>query len=197
MREKKITIHKKKTGVSANKLLERVPDESYLMEWTSLLAKQLIEDSELRESAVILFRIGAQWLAFEADYLYEIIDERPIHRIPHKVNGVVLGVVNLKGQLRLAVSLKEVLDIEEPKKKPRNPLAYGRMIAITKDGQQWIFPVDEVYGVLHVTDGEIENVPVTIAKSARNYLKGVVNWRDQNVGYLDSELIFSALHRSL
>ena len=79
----------------------------------------------------------------------------------------------------------------------KKDIHYKRMIAISKDGNQWIFPVDEVLGVFHFNLDHMKNVPVTVVKSKVNYLKGVISTRGHNIGYIDEELLFASLERSL
>ena len=125
-------------------------------------------------------------------------EERPIHRIPHKLNPSLKGLINLKGQLRLCVNLHHLLEVErETSKNEEDVLTYNRLLSIQKDGQVWTFPVDEVYGIYRVEVGEIENVPVTVSKSTANFLRGVVPWKGKTISYLDEELLFSSLERSV
>ena len=62
---------------------------------------------------------------------------RPVHRIPHRSNDVLIGLVNLRGQLQLCVSLHGLLGVEvagaspharriEPRGRPRSKAGAGR-----------------------------------------------------------------------
>lgn len=191
-------IHKSHGALSANRLLERSPDESYVDEWTALLAKGQELPRDTHEVAAVLFRLGKEWLAFPALYLSEVTNFKVIHRIPHQRNPVFRGLVNLRGQLRICISLANLLEIKETEETfVHKEIYYKRMIAISKEGNQWIFPVDEVAGVYHFNLEQMKNVPVTVVKSKVNFLKGVIEKHGLNVGYIDEELLFASLQRSL
>lgn len=172
-------------------LLNRKTDESYVEEWTALLQREIALESPEAQQSVVLFRLGGEWLAVATSIFAEIAQRRPIHRIPHRSGPLLLGLTNLRGQMRLCVSLHYLLQIEEGAKQ------YARMLAIQKGDQRWIFPVDEVYGNHRYRKRELQNVPVTVSKSTANYLKGVIAWEGKGVGVLDEDLLFQSLKRSL
>ena len=183
--------------ISKRHLLDRPPEEDYIEEWTSLLASRK-EDEDKKEISVVIFRLGSEWLALTTVTFAEVAQERPIHRIPHRSSRLLLGIVNLRGQLTLCVDMKNILEIEEEKLPVKKEgKIYKRMVAIQKGKNRWIFPVDEVYGVYHCDINRVENVPVTAAKSKVNYMKGIIEWNHHRVGYLDDELLFLNLDRSV
>ena len=59
------------------------------------------------------------------------------------------------------------------------------------------FPVDEVQRMHRLAANDVKPVPATIAKSVSNYTRGILAWRDRLVGYLDHELIFQAVNRTI
>ncbi len=185
--------------ISANKLLDRKPDPAYIAEWTELLQREMAAEREGDEQSVVVFRLDGEWLALKTALFAEIAHVRPIHRIPHRSGPLLLGMINLRGQLRLCVSLHHLLQLEEGVKEQKEGghRQYARMVAIRKGDEQWIFPVDEVYGNFRTRVAKLENVPVTVAKSTANYLRGVMAWEGKSVGLLDEELLFQSLRRSL
>jgi chemotaxis-related protein WspD len=191
-------VQNRKGLVSANVLLERISDQSYLEEWTDLLA-QGMNPKDTSESSAVLFRMGSEWLALSTFVFRQVADKRQIHQIPHRQNPILLGLVNLQGQLTLCVALNRMLEIDCPEinNKPVRELIESRFIAISKDNETWVFPVSEIFGVFHYDLSKVENVPVTVAKSTANYLKGVINWNNKNVGLIDDDLIFYSLKRCL
>lgn len=179
-------------------LLDRKADSRYLAEWTQLLQKERVSAEELHENSVVIFRLHKEWLALSTLIFSEVAETRPIHRIPHRSGKILLGVVNLRGQLHLCVALDKLLEIEPPDSSTNgsSSKAYRRMLEIKKNEERWIFPVDEVYGILRIDSKAMQNVPVTVAKSTANFLKGVFYWKNKSVGYLDEELLLSSLKRS-
>jgi chemotaxis-related protein WspD len=187
---------------SANRLLERRPDEDYIDELTRLIVKEKESMEMTAEMSLLIFRLYREWLAISTHVLHEVAQSRIIHKIPHRSGHVLMGLVNLRGQLRLSIALHNLLQIETATPEQIIPIqigrksSYQRMLSVQQGEDQWIFPVDEVFGIYHCTTKQILNVPVTVAKSTANYLKGVINWENRNIGYLDEELIFHSLKRS-
>ena len=60
----------------------------------------------------MIFRVGTEWLALPAAAIQEVSNLRPVHRVPHRTSGVLLGVVNVRGELLICVSLARVFGIE-------------------------------------------------------------------------------------
>lgn len=184
--------------ISANSLLAREPDDSYIAEWTALLAGDS-GPKDMAEASIVVFKIGEEWLALSTYICKQVADKRHIHSIPHRGDKFLLGMVNLQGQLTLCVSLNQVLEIQAPdmENKTLKELSEKRFLAIQKENETWVFPVSDIFGVIHTDMAKIENVPVTVSKSTANYLKGVINWNQKNVSLLDEELLFYSLRRSL
>ncbi|MDP1880273.1 MAG: chemotaxis protein CheW, partial [Parachlamydiaceae bacterium] len=61
--------------------------------------------------SLIVFRLNSEWLALRTEFLKEISSLKPIHKIPHRTNTVLNGVVNFHGQLQLCVSLQYALEL--------------------------------------------------------------------------------------
>ncbi|MCE5316301.1 MAG: chemotaxis protein CheW [Parachlamydia sp.] len=183
--------------ISAKMLLDRKPDDSYIAEWTALLQQEAALEGEADELSVVVFRLAGEWLALSTAVFAEIAHTRLLHHIPHRSGFLLLGLLNLRGQLRLCVSLHKLLELEDIPQPKAQRRQYSRLIAIRKGEERWTFPVDEVFGAIRFKKGAIQNVPVTVAKSTANYLRGVMLWEGKSVGILDEELLFQSLRRSL
>lgn len=179
---------------SANKLFERVPDEEYLEEWGALLAKEPESTKVGQEVPVVIFRLSTEWLALSVFSFAEIAENRPIHHVPHHSNNFLMGMVNLGGQLRLCISMHKFFEVPQSDEL-FDSHAKKYMLAIQKEGDFWVFPVDEIEGVYRLEVANMENVPVTVSKSAANYLKGMITWKKKSVGCIDDELLFYGLRR--
>lgn len=184
---------------SASSLLERPPPQDYLQEWKNILMRQAKNESTEGKVSVMVFRIGQEWLALETIYFNQVVPRRLIHRVPHRSGKVLLGVVNINGELQLCVALSQLLEIEQVITVHPNRVPYhqNRMIAIKKEHDLWIFPVDEIEGIQVWNLSAIENAPVNVAKSPVNYLKGIINVSHKSIGLLDDELLFYSLKRGI
>lgn len=184
-------------------LLNRPPPLDYMQEWEAALGREKTENAAIPHGAIVIFRLGSEYLALSSMVIGQITTLRTVHRIPHSKNPVMQGVVNVNGRLRLFVSLEAMLEIggkgrlgEKPEATPGST-ADTPMILFEYEGEVWTFAVTEVLGVFHCDLTNLKNVPVTVMKSSANYVKGVLNWKDRPVGLLDEGLLAFSLRRSL
>ena len=147
----------------------------------------------------MIFRIGAEWLALPTAVFAEVATLRPVHSLPHRRNGRVLGLVNVRGALLVCVSLHDLLGLEKaPETREDQARAlHRRLLVISHEGSRLVFPVDEVHGIHRCPPRELKEVPATVAKATATYTKSVLVWHDRAVGCLDAQLLFYTLNRSL
>ncbi|HWT37907.1 MAG TPA: chemotaxis protein CheW [Paraburkholderia sp.] len=152
--------------------------------------------------SALAFRIAGEWLALPTRVLREVDDIRAIHSLPHQRSRAVLGVVNVRGALTIAVSLGEMLNMEpatDSQRSTRN--GYPRMLVATHDSEPVAlpvaFPVDEVEGVIRFADTALLPVPATLAHATASHARGVLAWRDGTIGLLDPARLFDSIARSL
>lgn len=184
---------------SVERLLSRMPPVGYLREWETDLAREKNNPKALPHHAVAIFRLGPEYLALSSIVIGQITTMRPLHRVPHIRGDVIQGVVNLNGRLRMFISLENLLGIgrewaDQGGTQSRDIIP---MIVIQHQGDVWAFAATEALGVFHIDLSEARNAPVTILKSNVNYVKGVISWRDKQVGLLDEELLLFSLHKSI
>ena len=120
---------------------------------------------------------------------------RPVHSLPHRNKGAVLGLVNVRGELLICISLAALLGLETVKDDHR--ASHNRLMVVNRDGCRFVFPVDEVHGAHRYDPRTLKAVPATVAKSTPTYTGGVLAWQEKSVGCLDDEALFSAFNRSL
>ena len=104
------------------------------------------EAGSIDDMALLVFRLGSEWLALALSVVSEVTMLRPVHRVPHRTNRVFSGLVSLRGQLQLCVSMHGLLDVNPPDPS-LDPSLSPRLVVIRKDSETWAFPVDEVAGV--------------------------------------------------
>jgi chemotaxis-related protein WspD len=193
-----VDLLQKQSGIiSVNKLLDRPLEQEHIEEWTQLLAKPVEAPKEIHEMAVVIFRLGNELLALPTNVFVEVAESRKVHKIPHRSNSILMGMVNVNGQLQLCIALHKLLQIELDPMCSTGPLHPLRMLLIQKNGEKWIFPCNEVFGIHYCDSIHLSNVPITVAKSSANFLRGVINWNERAVGFLDEELLFYHLNKEL
>jgi chemotaxis signal transduction protein len=146
--------------------------------------------------AIVIFRIGEEYLAVSTAVVGQVTEMKPIHHVPHQRNKIIRGCVNINGQLRLFVSMTNLLEIGSDKEM-LSSVDKCSMMVIENESDVWAFAVAEVCGIHHCDMRQLKNVPVNVAKSTANYIKGVLLWNSQNYGYLDDELLFFSLRKCL
>ena len=142
--------------------------------------------------SVLIFRLGAEWLAFRTQTVAEVTTPRPVHRVPHRSNQVFAGLVNLQGQVQLCVSLHGLLGVD------RSGVRHAGLVVLRdRDrAETWAFGADEVLGVhtCRAASGAASRRPWSIrpSASARRSCPGT----GRSIGLLDEQRVFAAL-RSL
>lgn len=180
-------------------LFERIPSKKDIMEWTEALMNEPVSEEAKSSLSVLVFRLGNDFFALRTVCVKEVARLRKVHCIPHRSGARLLGMINLNGELQLCISLHRFLEIEPSlvPLKDKNRNHQERVIAIAKEGDLWVFSVDGIEGIYNLDLTTVENVPVNIAKSTVNFIRGIVKMGAKSVGVIDDELLFASLKRSL
>jgi chemotaxis-related protein WspD len=154
---------------------------------------------ELDTRSVVVFRIGAEWLALATSVFREIAALRAVHSLPQRRTGAVLGLANVRGELLVCLSLERILGLQRADTlQTAHPRAADkRLLVMQREGQLAVCPVDEVFGVERFHKRELRTLPATLSKSGAPYTSAVLSWRQKLVAVLDDELLFHTLTRSL
>jgi len=184
-------------SAAAVDLLDADVPADYLTTWTQEVAREKGQ-TEIDTHSVLVFRIGGEWLALATAVLKEIVSPRTIHSIPHRRNGVVLGLTNIRGELLACFSLRHVLGLEQTTEIKRGQSrASERLLVIQREGSCAVCPVDEVHGIAHFHPRDLTPPPATIAKATVAYTRSVLPWQQKSVGLLDDQLLFHTVNRNL
>jgi chemotaxis-related protein WspD len=153
----------------------------------------------LDTQSIVIFRIGAEWLALPTSCVTEVVNVLPIHSVPHRPSGTILGLASVRGALLVCVSLGGMLGLPpstESDHKARRT-AHPRLLVIRAEQIRAVCPVDEVHGIHRFHPRELKDVPATVARATATYSKSVLPWQDRSVGLLDDGLVFHTLKRSV
>ncbi len=185
---------------AAKSFFDRPAPEGYLSDWTGLLAQEK-HAGDGDHVSVLIFRLHDEWLALAAKALSEVTDPRPVHRIPHRSNAILEGLVNIRGQILLCVSLHGLLSVE-----PAAPASRGgsegagggreshpRLVVIEKKAERWAFMADEIRSVHRIPQADLRGVPSTLSRTSQRYSQAVFTWRDRSVGLLDDQRVLAGL----
>src|SRR5439155_15903933 len=154
----------------------------YRREWTIHFAQEKKRAAPSKLSAIV-FRINDEWLALPTQAFQEVAECRQIHSLPHRRQGIVLGLVNIRGELLICVSLGRLLGLDRVPRRPLAHTTYDRLLVASWDGSRLVFPVDEVQGIHRFQAQELREPPATVAKSQPNFSEGILVWREKTVGF--------------
>lgn len=189
-------------AAAARTFFDRAAPEGYLSGWVGILEESVARTDADPES-LLVFRLGREWLALPTTALVEVTTSRPCHRVPHRVGGVLEGIVNIRGQLQLCVSAHRLLGIDGD---PRGTAssAYGealRLLVVERRAaaaeERWVFAVDDVAGVHRVERSALRMVPSTVSQSGARFCRALFDWQEGTVGVLDDSRFFDSLNDHL
>ena len=129
-------------------LLNRATPAEYIANWTSHRAESE-EAGKANACSAIVFRLRSEWFALPTKLIDEIAESRPIHPVPHQRNASILGLVNVRGELVICVSLARMMgaidfDGPAPPSDRGRWRPHERLIVIAHDTGRIAFPVDQV-----------------------------------------------------
>lgn len=184
------------TRTRATHLLDRQAPDDYRREWTARIAAAPATALPGTASAVV-FRLGSEWFALPAAVFQEVAEPAPVHVVPHRRGGNLLGLVNVRGELLLCVALSVALGVEAQSSAiGAGRTVYQRLLVVSQGGNRLAFPVDEIFGVVRYHPRELLDAPATLASAAAAYTLGLLPWNQKTVGCIDDEALFFALNRS-
>ncbi len=185
---------------AAGRLLDRDLPPDYIQEWTGHFARETASEHVARESGMI-FRIAHEWLALSTAAVVEVAESRPIHHLPHRRDAALLGIVNIRGELVVCLSLAQALGIKSVSTGrdtgQRKRATFERLIVAGTDSGPLVFPVDEIHGIHRYDSTSLRPAPATLPKSAADYTLGILSWKERSVGVLNHPVLFGSLNRIL
>lgn len=175
-------------------LFDREIPDDYRREVTEELAAATAAVVEETES-VLVFRVGSEWFALRTHVFQEISSYQKPYVVPFRTGTLLVGLVNVNGELLLCVSLQAALGLspEEMTKTAGRP----RLCVVRNGRERLAFEVDEMLGVRRVAVSRLQPVPVTLAKSPSAQVASCFELNGFNVGLIDEQRLFNSLDRSL
>ena len=168
--------------------------EDYITQWKARFAREKAERHDGKTS-VVLFRMGRNWFGLATQIFREIAEPRPVRRIPHRTNSVLLGLMNVRGALHLCVNFQTLLKLDPqqmPEQTVQNLSAFRRIVVIEKEGNAWAFQVDQIHSLYRVSASD-----VVAFSDPEKISRGIIEWQGKTVDLIDENLLFERLARSL
>lgn len=178
-------------------VFEKEIPENYISQWTREYAEHQLRKRSKTES-VIIFRIANEWLGFPTKYFDEIVESKKIQRVPHYSGKVLLGIINVRGQIRLCFSLRKILGVT--KEIDSNQVAGNaiqRNIVVQFEEDSYVFPVDEIQGVYRYEKQEMQAIPTAVNAGISESVDGILRLADKHVSCLNPYRIQGLIEASL
>lgn len=187
---------------AATRLLDRAPPGGYLEEWSEHLASAGVAKPVVAATppvaSLTIFRVAGEWLALPTTVVHEVAELRVVHSLPHRRNGILLGIVNLQGTLVVCVSLGALLGLAA---ETTPDVAQPRLLVIggttRRDSTRFVFRADAVYGLLRPESRALSRVPATLGGASARFSQALLTWQDRKVGCLDATLVLAGLERGV
>ena len=182
---------------SGRKILNREIEEDYIKEWSEIISRPR-ENVETELISVLIFRIGDEWFALPNQIVKEITHCSNHHSLPHRKNEVLRGLVNIRGELLLCVSLGYLFELNKSEKETNNqPHIHERYIVIEEGDDSFVFPVSEVKNILRYNPKDLKSAPSTMQGISRQHIIGLIDYKGSNIGILDSDSILDSLRKNV
>lgn len=150
------------------------------------------KEERVQNPSVLVFRIGKEWLAMPARCFAEVIERRTIHTLPHRTGEIVEGVVSIRGELVVCISLESLFGIETA-----GATASRRMLVVRHPTGRFVFGADEVYAGVRYLPEEVKSIPATLSLAAISCSIGIFEWVGRNVGIIDAEVLIQSVNHRL
>lgn len=127
------------------------------------------------------FFLKDQFFGVPVQQVQEVIRYQEMTRVP-LTPSVIRGLINLRGQIVLAVDLRRRFAMED---RPESQLPMN-VVVRTEDGPVSLL-VDEIGDVLEVEEESFERPPETIEGQTRELVRGVYKLQERLMLVLDTE----------
>ena len=189
----------KQHSSASTRLLGRAIPANYRAAQTEQIAQSQQVAAASKVSALI-FRLGHEWFALPSVLCHQVLEPLTAHTIPHRSNQTLLGVVNVRGQMLLKVSLLQVLGLSRDTSDATTVKHCPRMVVVEKamesgGSDTWVFDVDELYGIQPVLFSELEPPATGTGNSPATCTRYLFLWQGIRVNFLDDIRLFETLRQ--
>jgi chemotaxis-related protein WspD len=171
----------------------------YQEAWAVVLATPVAPSIATQTQSLAIFRLQNEWFGLAASVFQAVTPIVPIRRIPQRTNAVLLGIVNISGELQLCVSLADLLGLPLATGDDATPqtarLTYARMVVVQLANERWVFPVDDIYGFERFAIDQVKPPPANVSQLPDRCTQGVIEWRGNSLSYLDDARLTHCLQR--
>ncbi|MFN2127122.1 MAG: chemotaxis protein CheW [Anaerolineales bacterium] len=180
---------------NGHSVLDILPPSDYLTQWRKEISKPK-EKKKSSIKSVLVFRVGKEWFALQANILSEIADDRAIHRIPQNENSSIMGIVNVSGVIKVCYSLADMLGLSPGTQSvDMDRTCLRRLVIFKLDHKDYVFLADEVSGLCWYADSELQPIPSTLSEKTTSVLLGSLSQGKNKVAVFNIDSLQTMLER--
>jgi chemotaxis-related protein WspD len=153
------------------------------------------EDERKATASVLVFRVGAEWLALPTALCDRVTAVPAVHKLPHRRAGKTAGLVPIDGDLVVHLSLADLLGINASDESARS--AIPRLVVLADAQGRVALTVSEVLGVYEHDVTQLRPVPSTLSRALVSYTSAMMDVAGRQVGCLDGPRVMNALSLAL
>ncbi|MCF0147949.1 MAG: chemotaxis protein CheW [Clostridium sp.] len=128
----------------------------------------------------VIFKLGEEHFAVEADKVLSINDMMNITKVP-KAPNYIKGLINLRGSIKSLVDLNLLLNIESDKKQ-------NNIIILKANEEELGITVDEVEEVIDIEENKLQKLET---HSTEANIKGIINLEDKLLTLINIERLLN------
>lgn len=129
---------------------------------------------------VVIFKLGDEQFAVETSKVQGINDTMKITEVP-KAPQHIRGLINLRGNIISLLDINLLLNIAKTTEETQS-----NIIILKMEDEQVGITVDQVDEVLDIEENMIEKID----NYKREFIKGVINFKDRVVTLIDIDKLF-------
>src|SRR5471032_1586433 len=184
-------------AAAAQRNLQRAVGDDYKKDWAAHF-RQAAAGAQQLDASCLVFRIGREWLSLPTKMFVSVAQLAKPHRLPHRAERGLSGIVNVGGTLYPCMSLAALLGIDENEGvAATNRHTFARLLLTQWEDQAYALPVADLHGILRYATASVQAPAATINKGLSRFLSGVIAHEDMHIGVLDAALIGYQLARVL
>jgi chemotaxis-related protein WspD len=146
--------------------------------------------------SLLVFRLGESWLGLPTESLAELAANGAVRRVAHRSRGALEGLVAVRGELHLCVSLLERFGLGQ--REAQRSLASARLVLVRdRQGALLAFRADQVLGLRSAPLRAIEAPPETLPEQLAGCIEGVLPLDRLRVLLLNGDAVHTSLAAGL
>jgi len=158
-------------------------------EWATMLAEPPQIKAAGDRQKLFVVRLGAEWFGFPPAMLVATQPDAKPHRLPHRLDSTVEGLVNADGRVIICISLERVFGVLPAEGSNDAP----RLLVFHSGGWTFAARARQVTGVEEANFENLQPLGESAEESLRRSARGLVVRDGQAVTCLDEKLLVDTL----